>query len=215
MNVLKDQMRLDFTSAVAYVLNLNSRRSDPRCNVTGETMESLSSHLAKVAAGDRSAFAALYQSTAAKLFGTVLRILGDRDLAKDVTQDVYVKIWQNAASFDAKKASPIAWMAAIARNRALDEVRRRRPQTVDIESEDLQIAADHLDPLAQRARNEDLSKLMGCLGALDDEKRQVVMLAYYHGYSREALSQRFGRPVPTIKTWLYRSLQQLRECLSS
>jgi RNA polymerase sigma-70 factor (ECF subfamily) len=72
-----------------------------------------------------------------------------------------------------------------------------------------------MDPLATRQRSEGLTALVDCLKALDDEKRAVVLLAYYRGLSREALAKRFGRPVPTIKTWLHRSLAQLRDCLAT
>jgi len=75
-------------------------------------------------------------------------------------------------------------------------------------------AAEEVDPLGARDRSERLSALMNCLQALDEEKREAIMLAYYRGFSREALSQRMQRPVPTIKTWLRRGLAQLRDCLA-
>src|SRR5271170_94401 len=81
--------------------------------------------------------------------------------------------------------------------------------------ESFEPAADEVDPLAARERSEGLVKLLNCLQAQDEEKRAVVLLAYYRGLSREALALRFGRPVPTIKTWLHRSLAQLRACLAS
>jgi RNA polymerase sigma-70 factor (ECF subfamily) len=104
-------------------------------------------------------------------------------------------------------------MATIARNRALDEVRRVRAPRIDDLSEGLEPAAEEVDPLAARERSEALSAVLKCLGALEEEKRAALLLAYYRGYSREALARRFGRPVPTIKTWLHRSLIQLRDCL--
>jgi len=106
-------------------------------------------------------------------------------------------------------------MATIARNRALDEVRRVRPGSLEDLPESFEPAADEVDPLAARERSEALAALVKCLQALDEEKRAVVLLAYYRGFSREALAKRFGRPVPTIKTWLHRSLAQLRDCLAS
>src|SRR5262245_10436187 len=86
--------------------------------------------LALVAKGDRSAFSELYAVTSAKLYGVVWRILPARDRAEDALQDVYVRIWNSAGSYDRAKASPIAWMAAIARNRTIDEVRRRAPVSI-------------------------------------------------------------------------------------
>ena len=84
----------------------------------------LSELLAQVARRDRQAFAAMYAATSAKLFGIIVRILGRRDLAEEVLQEVYVKIWERAGDFDPSRASPITWLATIARNRALDEIGR-------------------------------------------------------------------------------------------
>jgi RNA polymerase sigma-70 factor (ECF subfamily) len=168
-----------------------------------------------VAAHDRAAFAALYKQTQAKLYGVVARILVRSDLAGEVLQETYVRIWQKAGDFDPAKGSPIAWMATIARNRALDEVRRAKPLALEDMPDSFEPAAEEIDPLGARDRSERLTALMRCLSQLDAEKRQIVMLAYYRGASREALSKRFERPVPTIKTWLHRSLAQLKDCLSS
>ena len=169
--------------------------------------------MARIAARDTAAFAALYKQTSAKLYGVVARILTRGDVASDVLQEAYVRIWEKAGDFDPVKGSPLAWMATIARNRALDEVRRVRPVSLEDQPEGFEPAAEEIDPLGARERSEGLARLINCLKGLDDEKRAVVLLAYYRGLSREALAKRFGRPVPTIKTWLHRSLAQLRDCL--
>ncbi len=171
--------------------------------------------LRRVAARDRAAFAALYKQTSAKLYGVVVRILPRGDAAAEALQEAYVRIWEKAGDFDAAKGSPLAWMATIARNRALDEVRRVRPAFLEDLCEGFEPAADEVDPLASRERSEALAALLDCLKTLDDEKRGILLLAYYRGLSREALAKRFGRPVPTIKTWLHRSLAQLRDCLAT
>ena len=177
--------------------------------------EDLADLMARVARGDRAAFAALYRATSAKMFGTALRILRQRDRAEDILQEVYARIWERAGDFDAAKASPITWMATIVRNRALDEVRRKAPLKIEDMPEGFEPAAELADPLAGRDRNEGLRRLLACLDMLEPQKRQMVLLAYYHGMSREALAQRYEAPIPTIKTWLHRSLAQLRACLSS
>src|ERR1700684_4417412 len=177
--------------------------------------DDLSNLLSRIATRDASAFAALYKQTNAKLYGVVARILTRGDAAADVLQEAYVRIWEKAGDFDPVRGSPLAWMATIARNRALDEVRRVRPVSLEDQPEGFEPAAEDINPLAARERSEGLTALVECLKALDDEKRAVVLLAYYRGVSREALSKRFGRPVPTIKTWLHRSLAQLRDCLAS
>jgi RNA polymerase sigma-70 factor (ECF subfamily) len=177
--------------------------------------DDLTDLLIRIAARDSAAFAALYKQTSAKLYGVVARILTRGDVAADVLQEAYVRIWEKAGDFDPVKGSPLAWMATIARNRALDEVRRVRPVSLEDQPEGFEPVAEEIDPLAARERSEGLTALVDCLKALDEEKRAVVLLAYYRGLSREALAKRFGRPVPTIKTWLHRSLAQLRDCLKS
>lgn len=175
----------------------------------------LASLMASVAGRDRAAFAALYRQTHAKLYGVIARILSRRDVAGEILQEAYVRIWERAADFDPTKGSPIAWMATIARNRALDEARRARPVAIEDMPEGFDPPAEEVDPLAARERGEGLAALLRCLEALEPEKRQIVLLAYYRGASREALAKRFNRPVPTIKTWLRRSLSDLKDCLSS
>ena len=178
------------------------------------TAAELADLLRRVAARDSAAFAMLYKQTRAKLYGVIARILTKGDLSGEVLQEVFVRIWEKAGDYDVDKGSPIAWMATIARNRALDEIRRVRPVSLEDMPEGFEPAAEEVDPLGARDRSERLSALMSCLQTLDEEKRDVVLLAYYRGFSREALAKRFQRPVPTIKTWLRRGLAQLRDCLS-
>jgi len=191
------------------------RGERPGRGASASARDDLADLLGRIAARDAAAFAALYKGTSAKLYGVVARILPRGDAAADALQETYVRIWEKAGDFDPAKGSPLAWMATIARNRALDEVRRVRPGSLEDLPESFEPAADEVDPLAARERSDGLAALIDCLKALDDEKRAVVLLAYYRGSSREALAQRFGRPVPTIKTWLHRSLAQLRDCLAS
>jgi RNA polymerase sigma-70 factor (ECF subfamily) len=104
-------------------------------------------------------------------------------------------------------------MATIVRNRALDEARRRviRPAGDESELENIASADEH--PIAALERSEDVERLLRCLDGLEPEKKEIVRLAYLDGLSREALAARFGRPEGTIKTWLHRSLAQLKGCL--
>jgi RNA polymerase sigma-70 factor (ECF subfamily) len=171
--------------------------------------------LARVARRDSTAFARLYKLTEAKLYGVIVRILRRDDASGEALQDAFVRIWERAGDFDPNKGSPLAWMATIARNRALDEVRRARPVSLEDMPESFEPAAEEIDPLGARQSNEELGALIDCLKALDEEKRRMVLLAYYHGQSRDDLARRFDKPVPTVKTWLRRSLLQLRDCLGS
>src|SRR6202453_1550441 len=193
---------------------MNTGPPAPTDSSVAATATELADLLRRVAARDSAAFATLYQQTRAKLYGVVARILTQGDLSGEVLQEVFVRIWEKAADYDVDRGSPIAWMATIARNRALDEVRRVRPISLEDMPVGFEPAAEEVDPLGARDRSERLSALMNCLQALGEEKREAIMLAYYRGFTREALSQRMQRPVPTIKTWLRRALAQLRDCLA-
>jgi RNA polymerase sigma-70 factor (ECF subfamily) len=170
--------------------------------------------IARCAEGDRAAFRLLYRRSAAKLNGIIRGILQHEEAAEEALQETYVRIWQNAASFDARIASPIAWMAAIARNQAIDSRRRG--------SEKISLSSDSDDALvltiaAGGSATEEGSlasiKLQRCLDALPNDRRQLVLLAYYLGLSREELAARAEKPVSTIKSSLRRTLLLLKECL--
>ena len=170
--------------------------------------------LARVGAGDRSAFDKLYSLTSAKLLGVATRILGSGELAEEAVQEAYVRVWKNAARFDASVASPVAWLAAITRNQAID-VRRRSSQRLSDHAApiDDELVCPSPSPAAETERNDELRRLMGCLQGLPEDRRQMVLLAYYNGWSREELSDRFQRPVATVKSLLRRSLELLKGCL--
>ena len=176
---------------------------------------SLALLLQLVASQDRRAFASLYAASSSKLYGIILRILKRRDVAEDILQDVYVRIWERAMDFDSRKAPAIAWMIAIARNRALDERRRAAVglDALDADAEVANVVSEDEDPLAAAERSDNLRRLAECLNKLDKNRRDIVLLAYRDGYSRQELSQRLARPVGTIKTWLHHSLVQLKTCL--
>ena len=169
--------------------------------------------LASVAKGDEAAFERLYAATRAKLFGVVLRILRRQDLAEEVVQEAYVKIWHSAGQFNPSLASPITWMVSIARNRAIDVMRKRSEASIEDEPAAMEIASDIPDPLARREMTEELKRILECVGQLDPERQKLVLLAYYNGWSREQLSEKFNTPLNTVKTWLRRSMIEIRGCL--
>src|SRR5438477_10158615 len=138
--------------------------------------------IAAVANGDEAAFERLYAATRAKLFGVVLRILRRQDLAEEVIQEAYVKIWNGAGQFNPALASPITWMASIARNRAIDAVRKRSEISIEEEPTAMEVAADSPDPLARREMTEDLMWLMEFVGRLEPYRQKLVLLAYNNGW---------------------------------
>ena len=171
--------------------------------------------LLAVAQRDRTAFRRLYDLAAPKLFATVLRILRSRPAAEEVLQDVFLRIWQNAGNFAPGSGPARAWMNSIARNRAIDVLRQKTFVSLprDDDGTDLyERVPEERDREADVINN---ASLRHCLSTIDEPARICVLLAYYEGYSREELAQRYDRPVNTIKTWLHRSLATLRACLDN
>jgi RNA polymerase sigma-70 factor (ECF subfamily) len=168
--------------------------------------------LQHTAQGDTAAFEVVYKATSVKLYGIVVRILGRCELAEEVLQEVYVRVWQRAGDFDPTRSSPITWLATIARNRALDEARRGTTRSLEDFPELLQLPSED-DPSASAEAKEQLRRLHACLDGLEPEKKEIVLLVYYHGMTREEIATRFKRPIATVKTWLRRSLAQLKDCL--
>ena len=115
--------------------------------------------LGAVARGDEAAFERLYIETRAKLYGVLLRILGRPALAEEVMQETYLKVWKMADRFDPMLASPITWMVAIARNRAIDIVRKRGDVSIEEEPEAMETASEAPSPLARREMTEELKRL--------------------------------------------------------
>jgi RNA polymerase sigma-70 factor (ECF subfamily) len=175
--------------------------------------DGLATLLAAVAAGDKSAFARLYGLTSRKLYGVALRILRDRGAAEDIVQEVYFRIWRNAASFDVKLASPIAWMASIVRHCAIDTLRKHKLETVDVDDESTRIAANEPDPADEIDMAQRRAIAFAAIRKMDPAKRNLIMLAYIREQSRDSLAKVYGVPSGTIKTNLRRSLMELRESM--
>lgn len=169
--------------------------------------------LSLTSSGNSEAFAELYEATHLKLFGIVLRIIRKRDLAEDILQEVYIKIWHRSGDYCPARGKPLTWMSVIARNRAIDEVRKRAPALAD-EPDAIEMVADETaSPEDETEINDELRRLEACLSQLDATKRDAVLLAYLDGYTRVELATKLDQPVGTIKTWLKRSLASLKDCL--
>jgi RNA polymerase sigma-70 factor (ECF subfamily) len=170
--------------------------------------------LARIAYGDRAALQTVYQLTSAKLFGICLRILGERGAAEDVLQEVFVTVWRKAADFDPSRASPVAWLTAIARNRAIDQLRaeRRAPRAAPI---DAAAAISDPEPIADRAmeQSEANQRLHRCLDSLDALDRTALRAAFFDGNTYEALAARMNVPLGTMKSRIRRALLKLKSCL--
>jgi RNA polymerase sigma-70 factor (ECF subfamily) len=168
--------------------------------------------LAAVAKGDAAAFERVYQATAAKLYGVVLRIVRRADVAQEVMVETYLKVWTAAGEFDPAAASPLTWMLAMARNRAIDLVRANPENFSD---EDTMIAAPAPADPAARPMSDELRRLLACMGRLEEERRRLVLTAYYGGRSRDELADELHQPVAAVRSGLRRALFDIQECLKA
>jgi RNA polymerase sigma-70 factor (ECF subfamily) len=168
--------------------------------------------LRRTALGDAAAFATIYTATSSKLYGIIVRILGRGALADKVLQKVFVRVWQRAGEFDPLISSPTTWLATIARNQALDEAKGTTMRSLEELPDLLHVPSDD-NALGVQERNEELDRLRMCMGRLDREKREMVLLVYHHGLTREEIARRNGWPVATVKPWLRSGLAQLKDCL--
>ncbi|HTG38303.1 sigma-70 family RNA polymerase sigma factor [Sphingomonas sp.] len=172
----------------------------------------LSDDLALVGSGDRAALARVYDRTSAKLFGIVLRVLHDREAAEDVLQEVYLKIWKRAASFDRDRASPITWMATIARNSAID-IRRARDRRAEDPDTLIQLASDDVASDEMIRGHDERMQLAACMGELEEHQRQFIRSAFFDGFTYAELAERATVPLGTMKSWIRRGLERLRRCI--
>lgn len=169
--------------------------------------------IARVALGDRDAFSRLYDAVAPKLLGVCLRVLGDRAAAEDAMQEAFVKIWRNADRYGVTGHSPMTWLITVARNTAIDRLRRIRP-VEDIDDLAEVLPAGGPDGEAAAMARSDAAQIRACLDELEPDRRDAVRGAYLDGRSYADLAAAHGVPLNTMRTWLRRSLLRLRACMS-
>lgn len=178
----------------------------------------LQQDLARVALGDRAAFARVYQATSAHLFGVALRILNRRDAAEDVLQEAFVSVWHHAGKYQAATSQPMTWLISIVRNKSLDvvrsaAVRRETARAITADGHEVDIEDDRPSPLALLTQAADALAIRGCMEALDASHRQSLALAYYHGMSHSEVAEHMRAPLGSVKAWVRRGLERLKKCL--
>ena len=171
--------------------------------------------IARCARGDQAALASLYDMTAAHVNGLALRILGDRDLAEEITGDVFLQAWRSAASYDSGRGSPIAWLLTIARSRAIDRLRttatdRRRtaPFELGLKAAATEPGPEEASSLVQRSRF-----VRAAMERLSREQREAIELAFFTGLSHNEIADTLGIPLGTIKTRIRLGMGRLRDVL--
>ena len=177
--------------------------------------EIIASLIQRSALRDRRAFAELYRHTASKLYAVALRIVRRDDWAEEVLQESFVNIWAHVGEYNAQRSAPMTWMTAIVRNRSLDWLRRPNLEhgrdDYDLLVELVADEAPGPDRRLDAARTA--GALGGCLETLSASQRQSISLAYLHGLSHAELAAHLRQPLGTVKTWIRRGLEKLRECL--
>jgi RNA polymerase sigma-70 factor (ECF subfamily) len=167
--------------------------------------------IVKCAAADRAAFRELYHATSGKLFGTVLRIVGERGQAEDALQEVYTRVWLRAGKYDPAKGRGMTWLIAVTRNLAIDRLRSKADSSSD---DGLDMVADSTPRAETRliALGE-AGRIADCFATLEPDRAEAVRGAYLGGLSYQDLAARHDVPLNTMRTWLRRSLLKLKECL--
>lgn len=169
--------------------------------------------LVAVAAGDVRAFRRLYEASSPYLLGILISKLGNRDVAEETLQECYVKIWQSAASFDPARGQAMAWLSTVVRNKAVDVIRGRRPDEsgLDWESE----LDGWADATANPHRDAELSQQIHLVGAaltrLPPQMRRSVLMNHHEGRSHEEIAQLMRVPLGTVKSWVRRGVEQIRQ----
>jgi RNA polymerase sigma factor (sigma-70 family) len=185
-----------------------------RMSVTSPTgADDLNRLLQNTGRSDQSAFAELYKRTSSKLFGVCLRMLRDRGEAEEVLQETYTAVWRRASSFDATRASAITWLVALSRHKAIDRLRQHREELLD-DPENLDVAVDEQPtPAADAETSQEYRRLQQCLDELEPQQQSSVREAFFSGATYNELAVRRKVPLGTMKSWIRRSLIQLRQCL--
>jgi RNA polymerase sigma-70 factor, ECF subfamily len=162
--------------------------------------------VARIRAGDQQAMSELYDRYGRVVYAVALRVLQDTSAAEDVLQDIFLQLWRNPDAFDASRGSLAAWLAVISRHRAIDRLRKRKPE-VDIEE---CVIAGGPDLGDEVERNLVIEKVRSVLAEMNPDQRQALELAYFQGLTHTEIAEKTGEPLGTIKTRIRSGLQQLR-----
>lgn len=166
-----------------------------------------------IARGDENAFASLYDHYNSILLGLLLRILNSRVEAEDVLQEVFLQVWQRAATFDETRGRPFTWLVTLARSRAIDRLRSSgaRERTANAAAQD---APEQLgDAAADAVRSEQSELVRRALDAIPEEQRRTLLLAYFEGLTQSEIAERLKQPLGTVKTRMRAGMSKLRELL--
>ena len=163
-----------------------------------------------IRSGDEQAMAQLYDRYSPIIYSVALRVLGDTGAAEDILQEVFLQLWRSPDMFDASRGSMPGWLAVIARNRAIDSLRKRRPET-DITEVVVSVEPD-LAGKAEWSRAAD--KIRGALGGMPAPQRSALEMAFFEGLTHTEIAEKTGEPLGTVKTRIRAGLMTLRKAFN-
>lgn len=169
----------------------------------------INSLISQVSLKSQLAFKQLYELCSPKIYGLLVKIIQDKELAADTLQEVFTKIWLNASKCDISQGHGWPWICQLARNTALDKLRKMNKYPSSLEESNITEAYQETDN--QWHSNIDLNN---CLTQLASKSRQAIILSYIHGFSHEQLSKRLALPLGTLKSTIRRSMKELALCLN-
>lgn len=173
--------------------------------------------LRRIGGGDRGSFEQLYERFNGVLFATAFRVLNNQQAAEDVLQDVFIQIWEKAPLYDANRGKPLTWAVTLTRNKAIDRLRtlqRRNRLQDEVENESL--AGEQFDVRDSLEAVEGVEKaqlIRAAIGALSEEQRQAIDLAFFSGLTQTEIAERLGEPLGTIKARIRRGMMKLRDLI--
>lgn len=190
---------------------MNSLREPGLPLSSGVTADSLIDLLGRIAHGDHQAFGDFYGHTSARVFGLVRRVLIDRELSEDVTQEVFIMVWQKSAGYSPAAGSPMAWLMMIAHRRAVDRVRSHQSSQNRDRRWALRGVDRAYDEVAETAISRmDAQTLHRSLGRLSPLQREAVVMAYFDSLTYQEVAEKLSIPLPTIKSRIRGGLMRLR-----
>lgn len=176
--------------------------------------DDLTGLLSACARDDHRAFERLYILASPRLFAICRYMLRHEDVAEDVLQEAFIQIWRDAKNFDRRRASPMTWMAAITRHRALDRLRRKRPELA-LDEEQLIAPVMNEEAISTELDWSASKRLNACMDTLSDRQKVSIALAFFHGLTHQELSEQMATPIGTVKSWIRRGLDRLKRCLEA
>ncbi|PPC75941.1 hypothetical protein C4K68_17960 [Pokkaliibacter plantistimulans] len=172
--------------------------------------------LQKIARGDKEALAALYQAYFRRLAAMLYPLLGHASSVEDVIQEGFIRLWHKAHTWQPQRGNGEAWMIALFRHLALDQLRsgkRRTTVSLQSEQEDMAMEDEVIVDVPAPDFPHERERIWHCLNQLEAQSRAAILLSYTQGYSHEELSQHFATPLGTLKSWVRRGMEKLRQCL--